>query len=317
MIEARFLYQGLCGLARAHRANAMAGHLGAALVAGHLLSEAHPELEAGVHAGIARDLDRIVAGEESLWFDPVDAGIGIPELFEPFPTEPPQPERIPAIADALAGNIDHNREAGHNAIFASLALRALGDHPEHATPALLDGILRLIHLFDDATPGPGYYGAARGWLDGDAVALPDDPDLPAYPDEAAMRDAVFDELIDTASLRRQGYGGLFHIVNHSQALVHLARLGHGALGRRGLAAHHHHLRLYRSLPDVADELGPLVKAHHDPRTAAHWEQRDSVQWSAWLSHRVKTLYAFLDLLPAVRSEDRRRRAEAAFLYLMA
>lgn len=317
MIGSPVLYRGLCGLARAHLASPMAGHLGAALVAGWIFSQEHPELDAGVHAGVERDLERIVAGEESLWFDPEDAGISVPALFEPFPPEPAEPERVASIATALAANVDHLREAGHNAIFASLALRALREHPEHATPSIVDGIRRLIARFDDATPGPGYYGAGTGWVDGDAVTLPEPPGLPPYTDVTDMAAVAIDALITDASVRRQGYGGLFHIINHAQALTHLARLGHPDLARRGLAAHHRHLLLYRSLPDVEGELGALVKARHDPRTAAHWSQRDSVQWSAWLSHRTKTLYAFLDLLDGVPSAETRRRAEDAFLYLMA
>ena len=84
-----------------------------------------------------------------------------------------------------------------------------------------------------------------------------------------------------------------------------------------VAAHHQHLRLYRTLPDLTDELGALVKARHDPLTSDHWRQTDSVQWSAWLSHRIKTLYAFRSLLRVVDDAPTRRRAEEAFLYLMA
>lgn len=317
MIDSSYLYQGLCGLARAHLANSMAGHLGAALVAGGFFAEEHPDLDPAVYAGVARDLDRIVAGEESLWFDAEAVGITVPELFAAFPPEPPAGERVASIATALSANIEHTREAGHNVIFASLAIRALTEHPEHATPSIVDGIRRLIERFDSATPGPGYYGKERGWIDGDAVNLFDDDALPPYTDEATMVRSVIDELIRSASMRRQGFGGLFHIINHARALRELSQLGQPDLARRGLAAHHHHLRLYRSLPDVAGELGALVKARHDPRTPAYWSQRDSVQWSAWLSHRVKTLYAFLDLLATVESAETRRDAEDAFLYLMA
>ena len=42
-----------------------------------------------------------------------------------------------------------------------------------------------------------------------------------------------------------------------------------------------------------------------------------VQWSAWLSHRIKTLYAFRGLLRTVDDAETRARAEDAFRYLMA
>ena len=52
MVDFKYLYNGLCGLARAHTANAMAGHLGAAVVAGYFVGEELPELDDRVYAGI-------------------------------------------------------------------------------------------------------------------------------------------------------------------------------------------------------------------------------------------------------------------------
>lgn len=317
MMDSRYLYQGLCGLARAHHASPMAGHLGAALLAGHFFAQENPELDAAVYLGIARDLDRIVNGEESLWFDPEAAGITVPEMFAPFPPGSPAPESVGSIATALSANIDRTRQSGHNAIFASLAIRALEQHPEHATPEVVDGIRRLIERFDRSGPGRGYYGRPRGWIKGDAVKLPDDDGVPSYADEADMVRVTIDELIRDASVRRQGFGGIFHLINHARALLDLSNAGHGALARRGLAAHHHHLRLYRSLPDLTDELGAVARARHDPLTPEHWSQTESVQFSAWLTHRIKTLYALRGLLRTIDDADTRRRAEHAFLYLMA
>jgi len=317
MIDSRYLYRGLCGLARAHLASSMAGHLGAALLAGWFFAEEHPDLDADVFAGVTRDLDRIVSGEESIWFDAAEAGITVPELFAPFPSEPAATQRVASIPTALSRNVDHTREAGHNVIFASLALRAFAEHPEHATPSIVDGIRRLIERFDRATPGPGYYGRERGWIDGDAVTLADDDGPPPYADEAALFRTVIDELIRGASIRRRGFGGLVHIINHAYALAELSRAGHQELAIRGLGAHHRHLRLYLSLPDLEDELGAVVKDRHDPLTPQHWSRRDSVQSSAWLTHRIKTLYAFRGLLRTVDDAETRARAEDAFRYLMA
>lgn len=39
MIEFEYLCKGICGLANAHKADTMAGHLGAAVVAGYLFGE--------------------------------------------------------------------------------------------------------------------------------------------------------------------------------------------------------------------------------------------------------------------------------------
>ena len=317
MVDAKYLYQGLCGLARAHLANAMAGHLGAALVAGYFIGEEHPNLDAEVFSGIERDLDRIIAGEESLWFDQEKAGIAIADLFAAFPEEAPAAAQVSSIATALSANIDKTRQAGHNVIFSSLALRALQDHPEHATPSIINGISRLIQKFDGQTPGRGYYGKERGWIEGQDVNLADDDNFPPYENEQAMAETVIDELIRTASIRRKGYGGLFHIINHATALTELSRYGYQHLAKQGLAAHHHHLCLYRSLPNLEEELGTLQKSEHDPRTPQHWQRTQSEQWSAWLSHRVKTFYGFFHLLTYIKQSDVRHEVEDHFLYLMA
>ncbi len=320
MIAFSYLYKGLCGMAHAHRANAMAGHLGAALVAGYFFGEDHGDLDPVVNRAIENELDRVLRGEESIWYNASKAGITISELFARLPEEPPREEDISAIASALSANIGKTRQSGHNVIFASLALRALGDHPEYATPAMIDGIRKLIEGFDGAPPGRGYYGKERGWIMGDKVPLPDDDeDFPPYASEAEMAQVVMDEVIRSASMHRQGFGGLFHIINHATALIELSRSGHAGLARRGLPAHRHHVRLWRTLPDLTEELGVLEKASHDPRTPEYWTpaRTASTQWSAWLTHRVKTLYGFFNLAESVTDAAKRKAAEERFLYLMA
>ena len=77
MIDTAYLYKGLCGLAHAYRANTMAGHPGAALIAGYFLGEELSLMDERVEAGITGELDRILNGEE-MWFDPQEAGITDP-----------------------------------------------------------------------------------------------------------------------------------------------------------------------------------------------------------------------------------------------
>ncbi|MFH1567521.1 MAG: hypothetical protein ABIL09_05915, partial [Gemmatimonadota bacterium] len=63
MVRPEYLEGGLNALSRAHRANAMAGHLGAAVAAGYLIGERHPDLDGTVAAGIEAELERIIGGE--------------------------------------------------------------------------------------------------------------------------------------------------------------------------------------------------------------------------------------------------------------
>jgi hypothetical protein len=321
VVDDKYLDVGLCGMARAHAANAMAGHLGAALVAGYFIGQDLPDLPASVYGSIEQVLDRIVRGDESLWFDQLALGISIPQLFQPFAFQPAErradlPEMLEPILSALTGNIDSLRQSGHNVIFAALAVRALREHERLGTPDVVVGIQRLIALFNRARPGRGYFGKARGWVQGDEVPLEAKSDFPPYRSQQEMVERVVDELICSGSLRRQGFGGLFHVINHAAALTELARFGYGTLARQGWPAHHLHLRLWRSLPDVEGELGPLRAAQNDPRTPEYWQEKESNQWSAHLTHRVKTMYGLFVLLRFIDSANIREQAAMKFRYLM-
>jgi hypothetical protein len=321
MVDLKYLYRGLCGMSRAHRANAMTGHLGAAVVTGYFVGEELPDLDGRVYPAIEQNLDRIIRGDESVWYDAGATGIRIPDLFEAYPgkspSDPPAPElAITTISSALAKNIDQLRETGHNVIFTSIAIRALHEYSRYATDAIVSGIEKLIALFNEAGTGRGYYGKERGWVAGNDIPADESNDFPAYRDQQEMVEVVIDELIATAQIRRRGFGGLFHVINHAAALTELSRLGLSELAQRGLPAHHEHVRLWRSLPDVEPEFGPLVAAHHDPQTPEYWEDPDSRQWSAHLTHRVKTLYGLSVLFRFIESDTRKKHAREKFLYLM-
>lgn len=316
MIDFKYLRTGLCGLANAHQAGTMAGHLGAAVVAGYFLGEDLGELPDEVFRGITGELERVIRGEEAIWFNARQAGLTPTDLFKELPREKPASDSVRSIADALQKNVSRTRQSGHNVIFAALALRALHDHPDNATPSVVTGVRKLIAGFDNAHAGRGYYGKEKGWLTGNQVKLPADDRFAAYRDTSAMVEVTLAELVTTASRRKQGFGGLWHVINHAAAIVDLARLGYRDLARQALPAHHEHVRLWRSLPDVESELGPVTKAEHDPRTPAYWSgmlKRDEAR----LTHRIKTLYGFHTLLREVEGDATKQRARDAFLYLMA
>jgi hypothetical protein len=315
LIDFEYLYKGICGLAHGHKAGTMAGHLGAAVVAGYFFGEDQIDLPDGVIEGIEGELERVIAGEEAIWFNAKQAGVTPTELFKPFPQEEPEQESIHTIADALKKNVDSLKQSGHNIIFASIAIRALQDHKDYATPQVVAGIRKLIEGFNDANSGRGYYGKQK-WLVGNQVQLADDDNFPKYASIQQMVDVTVSELIATASIKKQGFGGLWHIINHAAAITELERYGYRELALQALPAHHHHIRLWRSLPDVASELGAVVKADHDPRDAVYWEgmlKRDE----ALLTHRIKTLYGFHTLRRFIDDEAINTKAVDAFLYLMA
>jgi hypothetical protein len=316
MIDFQYLQTGIHGLANAHKVGTLAGHLGAAVAAGYFLGEDQSDLPDAVCRGIEGEIDRVIAGEEVIWWNATRAGITPADLFKPLPQEEPKPDTIPTIADALRKNVGELRESGHNLIFASLAIRALHDHADFATPQTAAGICKLIEGFNTAHPGRGYYGKDKGWRYGNEVELAGDDTFPPYASIPEMVDVTIAELTATASIKKQGFGGLWHVINHAAAITEMDRFGYKELAKLALPAHRQHVRLWRSLPDVEGELGAVQKSEQDPRDPAYWKGRLKRD-EARLTHRIKTLYGFYTLTRFIEKESRRKKAQDAFLYLMA
>ena len=59
MIDFDYLYKGICGLANAHKAGTMAGHLGAAVVAGYFFGEDQSDLPKEIYQGIEGEFELI------------------------------------------------------------------------------------------------------------------------------------------------------------------------------------------------------------------------------------------------------------------
>ncbi len=239
------------------------------------------------------------------------------ELFEAFPNQKPDETLIDGIAEGLEKSIDKPRQSGHNVIFASLAIRALKEHPEYSTPAVVDGILKLMALFANETPGSGYYGKKQGRIYGDKIILPDDDMTPAYDDIQGMVIAVLDEAIDQKpEIHRSGYGGLVHIINHAAAITDLAEYGYVELASRAVQSHRQHLRLWRNLPNIADEQGPVQVSKFTPHMAAYWTSGNIPYDRALLTHRVKTMYGFDELAAAVDEDAKEKAAYDKLRFMM-
>lgn len=289
-----FLERGLWGLMHAPRANLMAGHLGAALLAGELLKRERIDLADGVPAGIDGELRRIMAGEET-WFDAKKVGFDVPDLFVPPEAAAVVADPAAAIVAALTGTLDAFHESGHNVIFATLALRALRHCPAAATEPVVGGIAELARRFAGTRGGRGYYGREQGWRIGDDDPLPSAVAWPTYQTLPEMAKTVMEEVVASAQVNRRGYGGVVHVVNHAAALVDLARLGYADLALRALPAQREHFARWRLLPDVAGEFGVPALAPSDPREGPFWKlelRRDTAR----LTHRIKGMYGCLTLL---------------------
>ncbi len=318
MIDFTYLSKGLNAMARAHQMSSMAGHLGAAVVAGYFVGEQRPDLDAEVCRGIDDDLGRVMRGESVFGKRMTkNAKITDSELFEAFPKQEPDESLIDGIAEALEKSIDEPRESGHNVIFASIAIRALKEHPEFATPSIVDGIRKLMNLFNNSHPGSGNYGKAKGRIRGNQITLPEEDGTPPYTDMEGMARAVLDEIINQdPSHNREGFGSLVHVNNHAAAIAELAKYGYGELVPRAIKSHHRHMRLWRNLPNLFDELGPSPYALHSPYTAAYWTSGKVPYDRALLTHRVKTMYGFDELLGTIEDDPREKRASEMLRFMM-
>ena len=318
-LDDSYLLKGLNALARAHRMSAMAGHLGASVVAGFFVGEQRPDLDPEVYKGIEADLVRVMGGESVFGSKMTkNSKITDSELFEAFPKEKPNESLIDGIAEALAKNIETPRESGHNVIFASLAIHALKERPDFATPSIVDGIRKLIGLFDKSHPGSGYYGKAKGRITGNKITLPDGNDgTPPYTDVKGMVEAVLDEIINQdPKVHIQGYGGLVHVNNHAAAITDLEQYGYPELLPAAIASHRQHLRLWRNLPNVADEFGPAPYSDFNPYTSAYWTSGKVSYEHALLTHRVKTMFGFDELAEAIDDARKEKLAYDKLRYMM-
>ena len=318
MIDFHYLSMGLNALARCHQMTSMAGHLGAAVVSGYFIGEQRPGLDPQVYRGIEGDLERIMRGESVFGKRMAKKSkLADPELFEPFPKEKGDESLIDGIAEALEKNITKPRQSGHNVIFASLAIRALKEHPEFATPSVVLGISKLIALFDGQHPGSGFYGKEKGRITGNKIKLPEDDGTPDYDSIETMAKVILDEVIQQdPKIHRQGYGGLVHVINHAAAITDLVRYGYPELVPHAIKSHRHHLRLWRNLPNLADELEPAAVSKFTPHSAAYWTSGKVPYDRALLTHRVKTMFGFDELTGALDDEPTEKKAYDKLRYLM-
>jgi len=310
MIKFEYLSQGLNALARAHQVSPMAGHLGASVIAGYFVGEQRPDLNEKVYAGIEDDLEKVIRGGSVFGRGKSKDA----ELFTAFPKEKPNAGLVDGIAEALEQTLDKPRASGHNVIFAALAIRALKEHPEFATPLVTDGIRKLILRFKNIHAGWGFY--AKGRKSGNEVKLKSDDNVPAYSGMEDMATAVLDEIIRyDPKYRRQGYGGLVHICNHAAAITDLAQYGYPQLVPKAIKAHQRHLHLWLVLPNLIGELGPAIVSKHSTHEPEYWAGKIRYD-SALLTHRVKTMFGFDELAGAVDDDSKVENAYAKLRYFL-
>lgn len=130
MIDFQYLQTGLYGLGNAHKAGTMAGHLGAAVVAGYFFGEDQSDLPDEVFRGIEGEIKRVIAGEESFWWNAKQAGVTPADLFKPLPKEEPKPDTI---------TVAPGKYEEHILLKPGIILRSSGDDTKGSTQGIFGG----------------------------------------------------------------------------------------------------------------------------------------------------------------------------------
>jgi hypothetical protein len=278
-------------------------------------------LEERTQHRLREHVDALIAESGKGWYPGSEHPEERGALFVPYPKEDSDTCLLQEILSVLDQKITRLRESGHCTIFTALALKALHYLPSMITSSVVGGICRLIALFGDS-PGKVYSGTEKRWVEGVPVE-PDNHVLP-YQDTEGLVCAAFTELIRDDKILRAGYGGLVHLITHTNALVELAELGYGELARKGYRAHQTQILSMRSAPPYRDENDTVVvlqPTKESPLTYEYWQQFDpnGVRLSALrrggIDHALKVSYAFFHIIKYVRDPEMREQCLQQLGYL--
>lgn len=276
MLNQTYLRYGLNALSRAHELNYFVdGHRGGAIISAVYL---------------CRENDVAVKAAEQMAAI-IDRQWAHTPLCAPFPPEEPDPALLGQILACVADHTPGMRQAGHNIILPTLALRAFQDLPAALTPARADGICRLVASFTR--------------MDGPFAP---DFDLPPMVNLSAFADFVLQEFvacIHRFSGRGQGWSG--HLLTYARALIDLQKLGYESLARQAEEGFKLYIRRIRMGPQDTDK----EHAEHEPIDSiplqeAYWSQR---QGDLTLGHQLKYPYGFYGLMHHAQSAEIKRQSQ--------
>ncbi len=272
MLSERYLILGLDALSRAHATDYfLDGHRGAAIIAAYYLCA-----ENDVEDGVAE----IIAGMiEEHWAQT--------DLCAPFPAERSDPALVQPILAALTSNMGPLRQAGHNVILPSLALKAFADVPEALTPSRAQGICHLIECFDTA----------------DDIAPDADDDLPDLGDRERVAEFILAETLRTMEAftgRGQGWTG--HMLTCGRAVIDLFQLGYADVAQKAYDTFRVYVKRTQMGPLDTDKPRPEHPQFESrPLQLEYWEERKDRDVA--IGHRFKYPYGFYGLMALATDGD--------------
>jgi hypothetical protein len=272
-----YLARGLTALGDAHRRGWLAGHHGAAVLAACYFCR-----DQRVDELTARSIKAQVDGF-------------IAQTPEQFPE--PAPARVRAeplrIVEQLDLHAHELRAGGHDTIYAALALRALHDVPELATPAVVEGVVQLLaaHAADRRPVAETEFQRVHP--------------LPPYAGSADLAEATFRAALRPwDDVRRIGASGVLHWITHAEAIVTLEELGHADVARHAWEAHRRHVH---RLVEVQGDARP-ARERIDWRATAYWASdrpRETFNGTWLAGHVFKLPYSAFRLARHVEDESLR------------
>jgi len=275
--EKLYILAGLNALSRAHTLNYFVdGHRGGAILSGIFLCQEN-NIEHGAQQAIAAILDK--------W-------VGTP-LCAPFPHETVDPTLLQEILHSLQENTSILREAGHNVILPSLALKAFRQSPEAVTPSRVVGISRLIEAFKITEIPPG-----------ETVSLPD------LEDRAGFANFALTELVHcTRRFTGRGQGWSGHLLTYSRAMLDLVELGYSDTAQKALPGYQQYIQRIRSGPQETDKPRPEnTPTDVLPLQDTYWKVRSG---DLNRGHQIKYPYGFYWLYSWVDDLDLQRESLGA------
>ena len=279
MLTERHLLAGLDALSRAHEANYfLDGHKGGAIISAYYLCR-----DEVVEPGAVRIISGLVEDE---WLGS--------DLCAPMPAEDADPALLGDVVAALRSNLGPLRQAGHNIILPTLALKAFAELPEAVTPSRVAGVCRLVECFDSA----------------DEVSDDDLEELPGPDAPEALAEFILAEFLRCMSAfegRGQGWSG--HMLTCGRAVVELAELGYEDLAGEAAQTFRHYIARTRMGPLETDK----PRAEHAasplrPLEAEYWRRRPPESVS--LGHCFKYPYGFYGLMHLAGDGELRQRCLA-------
>ncbi len=258
----------------------MNGHRGATLAASSFLL--HDRLvEADAREHIQRMLDREWAQLA---------------LFAPAPVEPPAPEALARLLQALEGSFGTARHIGHDVIYPTFALRIFRQLPESVTRARIDGLCTMAAAY--ARPQP--------------VSMPGSP---APFDPAAYSAFVLESFL-TVITTWPSPGISTHLLTFGYAVIDLHLLGYASIARLAEAGHREIVppdrwSATRWIPATCSFPKPAWMTE-EPHQAGYWRNQPLKCLEESYGHAPKVAYAFLGLCAQVRDPELRDRARAQY-----